>query len=164
MSFFYISLFVLPQPNLPLTCSRTRETRNEYLHTDLNLMGHVPLWAGTSPLHSPVVLLLLISPRCLCIRRVCGSTCVCAECIPCVFQITVLKIPLIVSGPCCRSVVAGRGGRQEKGIVCWTWGPDSSFWAQTCAAEGEIREDHGLEWVWTWRGNAGQGQGKAKWF
>lgn len=46
-------------------------------------------------------------------------------------------------------MVAGRGGRQEKGIVCWTFVPDSFFSAQATAALGEIREDHGLEWVWT---------------
>lgn len=44
-------------------------------------------------------------------------------------------------------MVAGRRGRQEKGIVCWTWGPDSSFSAQASATLGEIREDHEMEWV-----------------
>lgn len=57
-------------------------------------------------------------------------------------------------------MVAGREGRQEKGIVCWTWGPDSSFSAQASAALGEIREDHELEWFRLEEGALGRAKEK----
>lgn len=89
-----------------------------------------------------------------------------SECVvPCVLQITAPKIPLIVWGErrprSCRSAA----GRQEKGTVFWTLGPDSSFSAPASAAPGEIREEREMEWVWIREErNAGQGQGKAERF
>lgn len=54
-------------------------------------------------------------------------------------------------------MVAGRGGRQEKGITRWTRSPDLFFSAQASVALGDIREDHRLERVWTTEENAWEG-------
>lgn len=119
------------------------------------MKGRVPRWASKP--------LLTIGLRG---SAVCSSLLsVYFVCVPCVLQITAPKIPLIVSGErrprSCRSAA----GRQEKGTVFWTCGPDSSFSARASAALGEIREGQEMEWVWIREEqNAGQGQGKAERF
>lgn len=77
-------------------------------------------------------------------RRSLGDVCFLDACVSvCVFQITELKILLIVSGRAgaVRSLAA-RGNR--KGNVFWTQGPDFSISASASAAFCEIRE--ALEW------------------